>query len=347
MGIKWAIKTYIRWKNPDPVLVFASTLIKFGVILMVPKGLGFFVALSFPDLLASMDLEFGSQLSTIAFIMGVILCIAALLLGGYRAINFKRTSKTIIIMYKGMRGMNFVSPEKDLPAKLTMGQIEYINIPDQSRDVSDQFTDVEEIPKQIRQRLTQSNHNHVNMLYCGLAPIPLLFYSGYQLQEREKIEVMEYDRSAQSWVFLDGKDDMEIIQISEPESTITATELAVTISFSFPVNRELARDKLALNSQIISFDLENGPRLDALGSMEKQNRVIKLIVERLAKIRSDYPQITKFHLFMSSQASFAVNFGKSWTTTVLPSIEIYNFDSEKNAYTWSISISHRSADLHQ
>jgi hypothetical protein len=342
-NLKWLISQYFRWKNPDPVIGMASLFAKLGTALIAPSGLLFIFSIKTIEL--PLGFELGAQTVNQAAWVGFALILSSIAIGFYRASKISSLSKTIIILHRGMDGMTLASPEKDLPTKYKIGQVDYINIPNQLSSIQGQFEDIESVPRDIIQRLTQVDHSNTKLLYCGLAPIPLLFFAGYKLQVREKIEIMDYQRNPQKWIFMDDSDDHEELKISLPDN-ITSPEIAISIGFSFEVNNKLIRDQLGDNVEVIKIELDRGARMDSMLSAEKQNRILKLIVESLVQLRSNNPQIKAYHLFMSAQASFTVNFGRHWTTTVLPSIRVYNFDSKNNSYPWNVGISHDQTQLH-
>lgn len=343
-NFKWLINQYLRWKNPDPVIGIASLFAKLGTALLAPSGLLLLISLKTGEL--PFGLELGVQTVNQAALCGIGLIIGSVVLGLYRASKINSQSKSIIILHRGMDGMTLASPEKDLPTKYKNGQIEYINVPNQLRDIQSQFEDINSIPRDISQRLTQVDHSNAKLLYCGLAPIPMLFLAGYKLQGREKIEVMDYQRNSQKWAFMDDPDDHEELEIRLPDS-FSSSEVAISIGFSFEVNSKLIRNRLGDNIDVIEIELDRGARMDSMLSAEKQNRILKLIIESLVKQRSKNPIIDTYHLFMSAQASFAVNFGRHWTTSVLPSVQVYNFDSKNNSYAWRVQVSHDSAQLNE
>jgi len=341
--IKWLISQYFRWKNTDPIMKYANKLLWIGGGLFIPS-LGLFLQVSFEIINFPFDFKLSPQVLTFSNTLGTLCILVSIGLVIFRLMTINGANKTIIILHRGMSGMNIASPEKSLPSRYKNPKPEYINIPDRSLDIKNQYEDIKVIPRDIRQRIDQIDHNSVSVLYCGLAPIPLLFFAGYMLQKREKIEIMDYHRSSQKWLFLDDLDDKESLVITSTSKS-SPKAIAVALGFSFDVNLGLIRRKLGDEIKIVSVSLEDGARMDSMQSNEKQNRILKELTEAIAKLRSECPDISVIHVFMAVQASFAVNFGSYWTTSVLPPVRIYNYDAGSNSYAWDIEVSHETSEL--
>ena len=334
-------RQYWKYKFRDIGMSFATFAIGSGITILLSGGV-WKLLLAFELIDVPVNITFDANDYSG---LGVFLIVIGLAIGILRLIDLGKQLTGILIIHRGMEGMDTNSVQKALPKTLSKGKLEIIDLheghqiyqgkvsnPERALDV------INNLNQQLQTRLNGRNINDVQLAYGGLAPIPLLAAAGFKITSRQNCLILDYSRTG-SWHGLDDIDDMEKITISKPKAEIKE-KVAIIMPLSVDISEVQLPDELVGKSY--SINLENGPRLDSLNSTDKQNRVANEFYTLCANMKGSHPEINEIHLYMASQASFAFKIGTMITTSVMPKISIYQYNSATGKYDWGVTISGES-----
>jgi hypothetical protein len=329
-------RQYWKYKNSDSII---NAFVTFALLI----GLPLVVSKSFFNLLVSFEFlgaEFAINDNEYALVgIGIILVSFVGIIWRVVSINKKLTG--ILILHRGMEGMRASNAQDALPKSFSRGKLDIVDIYE-SNQLSEgevispkhALTKIKGIDQLVSTRLQGVKPSEVQLAYAGLAPIPLLVTAGYKVSSRQNCLVLEYDRLT-NWHSLDDADDQETLKISEPHE-VTGHQVAIILPFSVEITEPQIPMSFAGKAYVMQ--LENGARVDSLNSEAKQKRIVKQFYNLCASLKAKHPSVTEIHIFMACQASFAFRLGQIITTSVMPTLLIYQYDVAKHSYSWNVKI---------
>jgi len=332
------MRQYWKYKNHDIGMKLAFLLVSGGITLLI-SGISWRVLISIEifDIPTSIDISPDNL-----YFYGVFSLVAGSIVGVYRLSFIQKQTTGILIIHRGMEGMSTTAIQHALPKSFSKGKLEIIDLheghqinegkvisPGRALEV------VNGLDQQIKTRLNGRDISEVKLAYGGLAPIPLLVTAGYRITSRQECLTLDYSRAG-TWHGLDDIDDMEEISIIAPNGEIK-DDVAVILPFSVEISETQLPNSLSGKSYIIH--LENGARPDSLNSTDKQKRIATEFYTLCANMKAKHPDFNEIHLFLASQASFAFRLGTMLTTSVMPKISVYQYDSATGKYDWGVTIS--------
>jgi len=327
----------LKYRNPDTTIGFSKTLIVTGLSL-ITAGTIWSVGIQFDLFVARMATSFGP---THTNVFGLALLIVGVLVGLWRIKKVNERTTGLLIVHRGMEGMETMTPQSALPSSFSNGRLEIVNVDEVNQldhgkvhRPHDALKAIADLPRQISTRTGNHASADLKLAYAGLAPVPLLVAAGYVISSRQKCLILDYRRGS-GWHCLDVLDDDEDVTISPPLDVI-GQEVAITLPFSVAI----ARDQLpeTLQSKAYTVDLSAGARLDSMESEQKQVRIARQIYSFISNLKSKHPSLEEIHIYMATQASFSFRFGTMITTSVHPSIKVYQYDPSSGGYTWGVGI---------
>lgn len=332
------LRQYWKYKFRDVGMIFATLIVTSGAAILLSDNIwNIIIALDLFYIPQEIPLKVNEYSG-----FGIFLIIVGLAIGIVRLIDLGKQLTGILIIHRGMEGMDTNSIQKALPKSLSKGKLEIIDLheghqiyqgkvshPERALDV------INNLDQQIKTRLNGRDINDVQLAYGGLAPIPLLVAAGFKITSRQNCLILDYSRTT-SWHGLDDIDDMEKITIKKPTKEIT-DEVAIIMPFSVEITEEQLPDELI--GKAYTINLQNGARPDSLNSIDKQNRVANEFYTLCANMKGKHPEINEIHLYMASQASFSFKLGTMITTSVMPKISVYQYNSTTGKYDWGVTIS--------
>ncbi len=329
------LKIYVRYKNGDLAMRFASKLVIGGFSLLAGgSGLTWAISAELVSIELPLKLDIVAERATIYGLAAVITGTAIAIL---RIQYLQRKLTGILIVHRGMEGMETHHVQKALPASFRKGRLDIIELaeghqlhngvvvsPHRALDV------INHLDQQLATRIQGRNTADTQLAYAGLAPIPLLVAAGYKMTARKPCIVLDYARAGH-WHALEYEDDNEAIRVTEPNEPITS-DVAIVLPLS--VNIATSQLPEELTGKAYTVTLAKGARMDSLNSEDKQKRLAELIYNLLSNIQSTHPNVETIHIFLASQASFAFRFGTMITSSVMSSISVYQYNSLTHRYGW-------------
>ncbi len=330
------IELFFSYHYVEPVMKFSRYLISSGVFLMASGG-----AWKLAIILDWVEVPVDFELSpSHPFYTGLILIIPGLALGLWRAINITKKLNAVLIDHRGMEGMNITNPKNTLPRNMRFGEISRINLCNnvnyasrEKGDLSYNLQRLLSLSHHLESILNGHNNEDILIYYAGLAPIPFLFAAGQCLSSRQKVICLDYDRYNSEWYSLNSKGSkLELII----EDSIEGEQEYVNciMGFSVPISLDSISDDMKDGDRVL-FTIDN-PVYDSLKNKDDQDKFISEIVEFFKRMKVQNPNINLIKMSIASQASFVFNLGRHWSLSVLPSIEVYNYDAKSHSHPWGI-----------
>lgn len=274
------------------------------------------------------------------YTISMFMIITGMFIGIWRIKSLSNKLTGILIIHKGMEGMDTSSIKKALPKSFLKGKLDEI-ILDEGHQISEgkvlspsrALSVINNLDQQIKTRINGRDTADVQLAYAGLAPVPLLVTAGFKITSRQSCLLLDYSRGGY-WHGIDDIDDHEKLVIEKPIGEIT-DEVAIILPFSIDIVKKQIPDRLYDKSYTLR--LENGVRTESLNSTEKQIRIAIDFYTHCSNLRAKYPDLKEIHLYMASQASFAFRLGTMLTTSVMPKVSVYQFNGATSEYIWGVS----------
>ena len=326
------VTTYWKYRNYDPVLKTSVLLIGSAILLIPSVPLTFFLATSLFEV--PLWVEVSSD-SVFWLAVGMLAVGVVLLL--WRSSSLQKQITGVLIVQRFMAGMSATNPKQVLPTQMKLGELVIIDQDEQSSQRDGVVIDPAGMLRKVN-NLDEVLQSHlgrelaVPVAYAGLAPVPILVAAGYRLTSRQQVIFLDFDRDT-GWHMLDDLDDGEQLEMTQPRLAPT-TQVGLVLSISASINPNDVPRPIVDNCYFGA--VSKGPRRDSASSEYKQKRICRELYDLLASIRSRHSEVETVHVFLASQASFAVRFGSTITQSVHPAVRVYQY--EKGEYTWSILV---------
>ena len=326
------LKLYWKYRYVDKGLVVFSRITYFGLGVM---GAGPFLI---QFVLANYTLPAGLEVSHGHPVwLGLVIAVVGFACFVWRINALSKKTTGILILHRGMAGMDTSNPRSVLPRKMRIGHLDVVDFDDQAFQRDGSAVDPEGLLRKVngldeQLRTRRAEAQDATIAYAGLAPIPLLVAAGYRVTSRQPVVILDYDRTT-GWHQLDELDDDEKFSISQPlEEPTQDVALALSMSATIPIDDIPG----AIRNYCYVGTLAGGARMDSLSSDTKQSRICKELYNFLTSINARHPNAKGVHLFIASQASFAFRLGQFITQSVHLPARIYQYEGGR--YTWSVQI---------
>ena len=164
------------------------------------------------------------------------------------------------------------------------------------------------------------NNSQQNIYIFPLAPIPLLVYFGFLLQNNSSnLSIYQYNENANSWVYDESSDEHVIFE----KSTINKNRiLAVSVSLSNTISISDIEHALQNEFDLFSVSLEK-PRLSKLNYKKDVQNVKATIKNKLDQVHNTYMEL---HLFLAAPAGLCVEIGRIIRKDMYPDTFIYQYN---------------------
>ncbi len=171
--------------------------------------------------------------------------------------------------------------------------------------------------------IIQSNPDK-EIVYFGLAPIPLCIHLGHLLRDIPKVTVFQFHHDNKDWHWTGEKKFKPIIENLPQEVFLGAGNVIIRIGTYAPVN-EVYTDHLVENIiKEIDFYAENTHR-DAIGSIAEVEKYASNFREILDVLHQNLPKVEEIHLFAAVPCGLAFLMGRVIQPNIDPYIHTYQF----------------------
>lgn len=225
--------------------------------------------------------------------------------------------------YKGRR----VPINIDTTAAVRDGQV---------TDPTGAMAEIMHLRRDIRQAIGDTPPSDVQVVYGGLAPVPLTFLTGTLIDDVSAVTIMDWDRTAGHWRALDGADDgQRFVETGLDTVPREAPVVWLVVSQSYGADLAAVR-ALAGESPIVHLSVER-PVPDTHWSEEKQRALLRGFRDTLALLEGR--SVRRINLVLAAANSIVFRFGMAFDKRTMPLLVVCQYErSAKPAYPWGIKI---------
>lgn len=182
-------------------------------------------------------------------------------------------------------------------------------------------------------------HEKGQKLYIGgLARIPFLVSYGAMLRNLTA-EVAYFDKFHRDGNYSLLSDEHKCIDFTEPKQQKSVNQfgdVGIAIGFTTPISKRQVPERLREFTTIMSSNRGNARNL--IKNQENLHELSEKLGKYIDQL-SALPSCRKIHLFLSVQASFAIEIGRRYQEGTHQNWVIHNFDPQTQSYTWAIELS--------
>lgn len=282
------------------------------------------------------------QTSDAVMYLGYLLTLVGLGLCIYKFVNANKANMSILYLGANIHGTTQDEAIKYIPAfeksfciPRPLDRIDTYN----KNKVIDDY--------KYNQKTFRTHIEHIGAKYiyvAALGSFPYLFLLGSLLRNGyRKVSIMDFDRGRNEWYSLPvfGKNAYNILDANncQQEETIEnaisqlknseSGEVGIALSYTF----EIQKDTIPKHLQDKTLYLKNslGVGHDLLANQTSQNDLLKELSTYIEKLSRN----KKVCLFVSAQASFCINMGRTYMDNSHGTIVLYNY-KRKEGHNWSI-----------
>jgi hypothetical protein len=177
--------------------------------------------------------------------------------------------------------------------------------------------------------------------YYGVAHVPLVFLSGYQLNIRKPINLFEHDRSSNRWDLLEQADGFPypaLISNHSARDAISALDAVIKFGISYPIQDQDV-DRIVPQPRL-DYELQMPePEPDSIRSHEQLEGYARVFRKTLDLIHNTHPAVKQVHVFYAGPVSLAFRCGQLISPTLHPKVFVYNFVfNDDPKYKWAFGI---------
>jgi hypothetical protein len=183
-----------------------------------------------------------------------------------------------------------------------------------------------------------SQKGDAEVVFCGLAHIPLLMLAGHIVSDRQKIHLMDYHPSPGSetweWPDPDGEYPDLVVSRSPKRGSRKAGEAVIRMSVSYPVHAN--QTEAVVPDPLVTVDIAMPDVARGVVKSEAQVRAYgQVFREALDQLANDFALVTRVHLFYAGPVSLAFHIGQQISENIHPPVTVWNY---QRAYTWAIDL---------
>lgn len=197
------------------------------------------------------------------------------------------------------------------------------------------------------------NKNSKKLYVGSLGSFPYLFLTGSLFVDAySQINLLDYERHGSGeggkWYSIGAKFSTENVKhviYNSQEQTLEekihalknsdAEEIGIALAYTFPIYKESISDQ-TLQENTIYLKNSFGYKHDSLCSESLQKDLLNELSVIMGSLSSSKKKI---HLFVSAQASFCINIGKSYMKNAHGTLVLHNYNNKEGTYDWSIEFS--------
>jgi transcriptional regulator with XRE-family HTH domain len=195
-----------------------------------------------------------------------------------------------------------------------------------------------EIARQIAELLI--GHPEAEVVYYGIAHIPLHFLAGFQISNREQLTLFDFDRHRRTWDQLQRPGDMAQLRVSglPPRVRPGGGDVVVRVSIVHRVTAEVIAEVIPSPMASIHLALKQ-PRADVVTSEQHIREYGRIFRQTMDAIHERLPEASGIHVFFAGPASLAFYCGQLVSKTIHPRVIVYNYTGQDvPRYSWGLDL---------
>ncbi|OSC20873.1 hypothetical protein B8W69_28740 [Mycobacterium vulneris] len=182
----------------------------------------------------------------------------------------------------------------------------------------------------VRQAVDSGDVEHISVF--AIAPIPLLVYLGWQLDDKTPTRIFQKQRDQfLGWSWADQNEPIDFAVVTPPSADATVDEIVLVCAVTSEVNPELLPTAISGCPRIEVRPAQVDPSPTSVSHEQSLARFATRWREALAAAESLFPSARRWHLVASAPVSFAVEAGRALMRDAHPEIEVY--ERENACYT--------------
>ena len=188
-------------------------------------------------------------------------------------------------------------------------------------------------------RLYKSNSN-IDLVYYGIAHIPLVFLLGYQLNVRRSINILEHNRRNNKWNLLQTANSFPdlIVRGALTDASNNGTDVIIKFGVSYPISNTDVKQIVLLSKSTMELTLPS-PTPDAVRNIDQLEKYALMFRAMLDEIHNLSAKIGCVHVFYAGPVSLAFRCGQLISPTIHPRVLVYNyFSQDEPKYKWGIHV---------
>ena len=203
-----------------------------------------------------------------------------------------------------------------------------------------QLDNICRLPQFIKDCGETLNNAKKNILYGGVAPVPMVATAGHIISNMQDVHIGDWDREKRKWHFNNEFDDGEELNFEEIDNKGFQTKrVALAISLSIPIRLNMIEEEFGKNA-LYKVTYESGKHeYDNACSSTKQARLVKNILEFINNVViPNYSNLEQLDIFITAQASFVFRLGSVFNQAHLPKIVFHHFNpnNEAKKHPWGV-----------
>lgn len=230
----------------------------------------------------------------------------------------KDSSRKIIVDLKLMGGkLSTVEISNKFP-NLAFSEIYKTSLVNVRPESTDEWNSCFDSVHSLFIQVIQNSHQDIHVF--PLAPIPLLVYFGFLIQNNSSnVSIYQYYENANEWVLDEKSDDYEI---NEQKSLQNNRILAVSVSISAVVQEIDITSSLKVEFDLIAVSI-NEPALSKFNYKNDVENVKNIIKNHFDELHYNYEEI---HLFLAAPAGLCIEIGRIIRKDMYPDTYVYQYN---------------------
>lgn len=283
--------------------------------------------------------------SKVVVIIGFILLMAGFGLGVWDHIVEKRQQRrqrVVVLEHRGLHQTIDTALAAAVPSRLK-GRIDVLPIDHrqatrnaQISNPEDALAQISSLRQQLRQKRDAAGPGNVELVYGGMAPVPMTFLAGMMIDNEADVTVMDWDRDQRRWRELDGIDDGDRFTVVDLEALPHGTlEVALAIAVSYPSDIDGIRASLPdmpiIRAYMSTFSTS------AHWSASKQSAMVNDFTSILGRLMEK--GVRRLHLFIAAPNSVVFNLGRHFDDRLHPDALVYQYErSASPPFPWAVQM---------
>jgi hypothetical protein len=294
----------------------------------------------------SLSLASGNS-GTIFFIFLVIVALLTLAYSEYRDRKVAEDSQLIKIRHMGLINHSIDDVENYFPTALKRIKPQPFNIEfgnshktKNLSELKDQLSRICRLSEAIEESGSSLNNGKKHIVYSGVAPVPMVASVGHLMSNMQSVTIADWDRSGKKWHFNSEMDDGEGVTISPCKTKTLSSSVNLVIALSLPISIPAIENDFPNNEIVKVTFADEIYGYDRLNSSEKQERVVKVIIEFINNnLLPANRGLKQMNIFVAAQASFVFRLGAALNQGHFPRVVFHHFDpdSTDRVHPWGVA----------
>lgn len=283
--------------------------------------------------------------SQIIVFLGILLAATGLILGVIDHVTDRRQFRkqsVVVVEHRGLHQTVDTPLSSSVPKRLK-GRIDAMPIDHRQSTSTSQISSPEDalsqvagLRQQLRQKRDAVGPGNVELVYGGMAPVPLTFLTGMMVGNEAGLTLMDWDRFAEKWREADGEDDGDRFAVFGLEALQNGTaEVALAIAVSYPSDADGIRSTIG-DMPLIRLALSN-LGTTAHWSSDKQSAMARDFTDLLGDLMAK--GVRRVLLFVAAPNSVVFTLGRHLDDRLHPEVLVYQYErSASPPFPWAVQM---------